>query len=57
VAVVSGTQGVVLSRVHQMGLAELAAVAPPAGGGTVDSEARTAIGAIIARLQQSGILA
>jgi hypothetical protein len=57
VTAVSSTQGVVLSRVHQMGLAELAAVAPPAGGGTVDSEARTAIGAIIARLQQSGILA
>lgn len=57
VATVSATEGVILARVHQMGGAELAAVPPPAGGGTVDAEARTAIGLIIARLQQAGILA
>lgn len=56
VAAVNATAGVVIARVHQMGPAELATVAAPAGGGTVDAEARTAINDIIARLQQAGII-
>ena len=34
-----------------------AAVADPAGGGTIDAEARTAINAIIDRLQELGLIA
>lgn len=37
--------------------AQLAAIADPAGGTTVDSEARAAIGAILARLRLHGLIA
>ena len=57
VTLVSSTQGVVLTRVHQMAIAELAAVTAPVGGVVVDTEARAAINAIIGRLQQAGIIA
>lgn len=56
VAQVSTTEGVIEARVGIAGPVRLAAVAAPAGGGTVDAEARTAIGLLIARLQQSGII-
>ena len=34
-----------------------ATVADPAGGGTIDTEARTAIGEVIDRLQELGLIA
>jgi hypothetical protein len=37
--------------------ARLAAVSDPSAGATVDAEARTAIGAILARLRQHGLIA
>ncbi|MDO7843755.1 DUF2793 domain-containing protein [Sphingomonas immobilis] len=37
--------------------ARLAAIAGPAGGATVDAEARTAIGAILAALREHGLIA
>lgn len=57
VGLVSTTEGEIVARVGVAGPVRLATVAAPAGGATVDAEARTAINALIARLQQSGIIA
>jgi len=55
VLLVSSTEGQILVRAHNGAGLGLAAITAPAGGATVDAEARTAISAIIARLQQAGI--
>ena len=55
VVAVSATEGQIMARCDGSAGLHLAAVTAPAGGGTVDTEARTAINALIARLRQAGI--
>jgi len=55
VLLVSSTEGQILVRAHNGAGLGLAAITAPAGGATIDAQARTAISAIIARLQQAGI--
>ncbi len=57
VLLVSSTEGQILARCDNSFALRLAAVSSPTGGVMVDVQARTAIDAIIARLQQAGIIA